>query len=812
MSFDGLSFCIGIILTNLFYFGLFLNRKRLGEAREWGTAQFANIRENLTASSDNRYRRDLITNLQQHHTAASILALDDLLVPPTFLPEPPSVITTDEADLNPRLAVPFTPESPLLAGVYQVGLRTLKDVARATVDLVIVGDPGSGKSTTLQSLAIEAARRNTDLFPDARFPIYLHLGNIAIPPQPSGDLLPQLLEASNRYVSALSANAIANFMRNQLRAGRALLLIDGLDELPANQQLTAIQWIIALRKQFPNNRCFVAANFRGYQVLLNAGFATVYLADWSQDAVQDYVNKWVAAWPAVLKAQKRKASAEDLDPALVAGWLTGGALGRTPFALTLKIWSALAGDAEGPRQVDWIRTYIKRLQVIGEMPSALEDIALTTLRESLYTIPADTLRAAIVNVSNVLPEKERSSADPLDVIDDIAGRAGGLLKRRANNQIAFAHPLVRAYLAAHALSHEGSLGANVLVQESDNPAWFPVMTFFASLSDPTAVAAGLLKQPLDVLYTGLFLMAAWLPDGNAQHRWHSEAMRRLAQVLLTTQAPIELRGRALAALVAANDENVPKLLAQSLAAQDPIARQLACLGLGALNDFKNTDRLKAVLQDPVREVRFAAALALALISSDDALEALTDLLVEGELDQPTMAAIALTLNPVEGHATLRDAISFDNHRTRRAALVAIRRLPNLSEMTDMLTERIAAEGDWMAKAAAEGTLEIAKTPPIAAFTVPAPPDQTGWLSKWYATQGRSIPIGDEAYLVIHEALSADDPAVQIAAADYVARRSDTAAIPILQQVNRQTNQPAVRRATFRALTDLARARTDTVPF
>ena len=112
--------------------------------------------------------------------------------------------------------------------------------------LLIEGLHGSGKTTILQWVSVQAARRefegSASQF-NEHIPFFVRLREYA------GKALPQPEEFLNK-VAPLLAPECHNWPREQLRSGKAFVLIDGLDEVPQTQRPAVLAWVNDLTELF----------------------------------------------------------------------------------------------------------------------------------------------------------------------------------------------------------------------------------------------------------------------------------------------------------------------------------------------------------------------------------------------------------------------------------------------------------------------------------------------------------------------------------------------------------------------------------
>nr|MBI2905684.1 HEAT repeat domain-containing protein [Chloroflexota bacterium] len=799
MKFDPLSALIGFAAASLLYGLLYRFRQPLAARREALAAWFAEFRERLTSSVDQRYRQDVSQLGQSAHLAGSIIRFDDIYIPSRFWANVPPLEPGRDFEPDLTHVAPATLDYPDLSAVYQSPGYTLRDLARAPHNLLIVGRPGAGKSMALVQLGLRAAALDEDFFPNPVLPVRVHAGDLDLPLPDKTELAQPLIAAASLPLSNITAPSFAGYFKKRLKEGTALLLLDGLDDLPPAHQTLVIEWLRNFKAAYGSNRIIATGPAAGYAPLMELGFVPVVMGGWSASDFRALVDKWVAAWVGVIAAQKRRRRrAEDqLDPALVAGWLQGGTLGRTPLDVTLKYWTGLAGDASGSRPVDWLDTFVKRLSRAPEAALALETAAAEMLARDRYGLGRDRV-AELINARRANTPNP-SAMDPQDIVDELAGN-GGLLARRAGGRYSLCHPVVAGYLAA---KHATAAPDTDLINTSHlMPTWAPAMRFYASTANPANLAAQRLGAPPDALQTDLFVVANWLGDAPATAPWRADVFRRLAQLFINTAAPTHLRSRAVSALVASRDENVAKLFKQTLASPDPVARQFAAIALGALSDLTAVPELKHLLSDADLYVRWAGLLALAVIGDNASIEALGTSLLEGDEALRRAVCQALALHPTEGHAMLKEAIADSDVTIRRGAVAGLQRIGNLPWVLEALDHAYANDTQWLVRSAAEAAANELRTPPDN-FPAPLPsPDQIGWLVGYAAARSQGVPAGPESRAVLLRALQDGDEATQAAAADVLGRMAAADAITPLTTAVRQ-GSPSVRETAYQALANIS---------
>ncbi|MGH8880137.1 MAG: NACHT domain-containing protein, partial [Stackebrandtia sp.] len=111
---------------------------------------------------------------------------------------------------------------------------------RRSAPIVIVGEPGSGKTTVLRRTVLELTRHH-------RLPILIDLPSLSGTEPPD---LPQLVRDSYW----LTRRPPDGWLRRQLTAGHCVVMLDGLDELASEHDRQRVaDWIEAQRQNYPKN-------------------------------------------------------------------------------------------------------------------------------------------------------------------------------------------------------------------------------------------------------------------------------------------------------------------------------------------------------------------------------------------------------------------------------------------------------------------------------------------------------------------------------------------------------------------------------
>jgi hypothetical protein len=356
--------------------------------------------------------------------------------------------------------------------------------------VLLRGTAGSGKTTLLQWLATVTAQ---DTPPPAliddlgdRVPLMLRLRALTRRPElPSPE---EFLSVVAKPLCGLPG--AEGWVTERLAAGRVLLLIDGVDEVPAADRERTRAWLADLIAAYPDVGYVVttrpSAVPEGW--LAAYEFAEFELLPMSRPDVARFIARWHTAASPGGRPDQRTAALRDAVTSAVAAKPDLGRLATNPLMCALVC--ALNRDRRGFLPEDRMELYAAALEMllvrrdrersIAPVRSGLElslDQQTLLLQRLAYWLivngeaemSADRARRII---ADQLPGLRGVRADPGELLDHLLLRSG-LLRQPTLDSVDFVHRTFQDYLGAQALVDNEDLG--LLVRNAADDQWRDVL-------------------------------------------------------------------------------------------------------------------------------------------------------------------------------------------------------------------------------------------------------------------------------------------------------------------------------------------------
>ncbi|MFF1292456.1 MULTISPECIES: HEAT repeat domain-containing protein [unclassified Streptomyces] len=249
---------------------------------------------------------ELLTLLSEEHPSVD---LRELFVAPTVRANPPAVELPRELLRKLEESGHLPDPDALLPGVDSSSLASRESYLRRPAQevlgvlaapanrlLVILGDPGAGKSTLIRylslTLALGRAEGSLAALSD-RVPVVVELRQYAEERWRHSSFEDYLADQYQDFDRSVPGPVLEEL----LASGRALVVFDGLDELfDLKVRAETAERIAAFASRRPSARIVVTSRVIGYErlraVLDREGFAHFMLQDLDEDRIREFIRGW----------------------------------------------------------------------------------------------------------------------------------------------------------------------------------------------------------------------------------------------------------------------------------------------------------------------------------------------------------------------------------------------------------------------------------------------------------------------------------------------------------------------------------------
>ena len=323
-------------------------------------------------------------------------------------------------------------------------------IANQYAHLMILGQPGAGKSTFLRKIGLEALKDKSGQVEGEYIPALLELKQFITDKVDIYDIIQQ------EFISCQLPMA-KEFTNQVLRQGKLLLLLDGLDEVSNKNFELVIDGIQNFVKQYKQNKFVISCRTAAYRQKFN-NFKEFIIADFDDQQIQQFINNWFYS-----EVDKQLGTGEKCWNKINSEEATRE-LARTPLLLTFlcleydesqdlpKKKATLYGNALDILLRRWASE--KRLPyepIYRQLGIDLEKIMLAEIaydnfaKDKLFFSQQEVLNQIQKFLSN--NDNAPKNLDPGTILDAITIEQG-ILVERARDVFSFSHLTLQEYLTA----------------------------------------------------------------------------------------------------------------------------------------------------------------------------------------------------------------------------------------------------------------------------------------------------------------------------------------------------------------------------
>ncbi|MBD2666543.1 putative signal transduction protein with Nacht domain protein [Richelia sinica FACHB-800] len=318
--------------------------------------------------------------------------------------------------------------------------------------LMVLGEPGTGKSTFLRKMGLEALKGKEGEFKHDCIPVFIELKRFTSSEINIEKFIIEEFRTCNCPVPE-------KFTAKVLEQGKLLILLDGLDEVPSQNLTTTINKIQNFVDKYDKNRFIVSCRTAAYRHNFRR-FTDVAMTDFDDEQIQQFINNWFhqeddkqaqtsnKCWELLQKPENEAAKE----------------LAHTPLLLTF-----LCLVYERSQNFPNNRSVLcrKALRILLEEWASEKRILRDEIYQGLYTDLEEVLLSEIAYtgfVSNrlffsqqeIVEQIKNFLSSNLNAPEDLDGEAvlnaivskQGILVRRAEDVFSFSHLTLQEYLTA----------------------------------------------------------------------------------------------------------------------------------------------------------------------------------------------------------------------------------------------------------------------------------------------------------------------------------------------------------------------------
>ncbi len=367
------------------------------------------------------------------------------------------------------------------------------EAAKQYKKLMVLGKPGSGKSTFLRHIAIACCKG--EFLPDY-IPIFIELKNINASNFNLFNEIAQEFELDNEEET-----------KKLLKNGEVLILLDGLDEVPSQFRQTVQNNIGQFSQEYYQNRFILTCRTQTTEYRLS-NFEYIEVADFNSEQVEFFVNNWFSTTNENPE-EKNQLTIQFIEKLRSPENKQIAELAVTPILLSLVCWAFSELRQFPSKRSDLYKEGINLLlakwdetkgirrdsgsQIYREMPPTdrqklLSHIAARKFEEQQYTLFEES------EIKNYIAEYLGISTQEAEKIPKTIEAEHGLLVERAKRIYSFSNLTFQEFLTAQYIVDKNIPVKELVEKHLTDSRWREVFLLLAELKQADDLLLAMERQ------------------------------------------------------------------------------------------------------------------------------------------------------------------------------------------------------------------------------------------------------------------------------------------------------------------------------
>jgi predicted NACHT family NTPase len=399
--------------------------------------------------------------------------------------------------------------------------------------MIVLGKPGSGKTTFLQSVALRCTRG--DFLPNY-LPIFINLKSFAENVEDCRQL--SLFQYIHNHL--LNYEISETELNTVFSDGRGLILLDALDEAIGENYEKILNKIRNFVNKFYKNKIIISCR-NALQYSNFHGFAEVEIADFNKTKIAEFVNKWFLLVAQTSPMTSQILTNKFMQKLNLQEYVFFLELSKTPLLLIfccllfqsstdLPSYNfAIYKQALDLLLIRWnqfkgmqYNQFCTNLSLL-EKTKLLSRIAASIFYQGSYFITETKLQQIICDhllyQVNITTDKDALEMESKTIIKTIELQHG-LLVERAKGIYSFSHLIFQEYFTAREIvTNANSQTLQNLLLHLCDKSWHKVFLLSVWMLEPADNLLKLIKQKIDDLAISnskLYFFLKWVKDKSSQ--------------------------------------------------------------------------------------------------------------------------------------------------------------------------------------------------------------------------------------------------------------------------------------------------------